>query len=196
MLELIIDAYKEKTKDKNFFETVKKLDIISKIFFGIFVLDIIMLIFLVAYVCIISKTSSKKWEKNIEKYNESLDVLMEILKQENINCGSKDKIEKLIRQCQDKIDEYNEQKGKLKEGKNGVLEKCVFPIVAFVSGVIAKNINVEDAIKIATIASVVIIYSIAVYYGGESMIEDISGNRLEKTKYMKAMLEDILIRGI
>lgn len=146
--------------------------------------------------CIISKTSSKKWEKNIEKYNESLDVLMEILKQENINCGSKDKIEKLIRQCQDKIDEYNEQKGKLKEGKNGVLEKCVFPIVAFVSGVIAKNINVEDAIKIATIASVVIIYSIAVYYGGESMIEDISGNRLEKTKYMKAMLEDILIRGI
>ena len=121
---------------------------------------------------------------------------MEILKQENINCGSKDKIEKLIRQCQDKIDEYNEQKGKLKEGKNGVLEKCVFPIVAFVSGVIAKNINVEDAIKIATIASVVIIYAIAVYYGGESMIEDISGNRLEKTKYMKAMLEDILIRGI
>lgn len=216
MLDLIIDAYKEKTKDKNFFETVKKLDIISKIFLGIFVLDIIMLIiflilgkfkmalgfiggfiiFLVAYVCIISKTSSKKWEKNIEKYNESLDVLMEILKQENINCGSKDKIEKLIRQCQDKIDEYNEQKGKLKEGKNGVLEKCVFPIVAFVSGVIAKNINVEDAIKIAAIASVVIIYSIAVYYGGESMIEDISGNRLEKTKYMKAMLEDILIRGI
>ena len=44
MLELIIDAYKEKTKDKNFFETVKKLDIISKIFLGIFVLDIIMLI--------------------------------------------------------------------------------------------------------------------------------------------------------
>ena len=128
MLELIIDAYKEKTKDKNFFETVKKLDIISKIFLGIFVLDIIMLIiflilgkfkmalgfiggfiiFLVAYVCIISKTSSKKWEKNIEKYNESLDVLMEILKQENINCGSQDKIEKLIRQCQDKINEYNE----------------------------------------------------------------------------------------
>lgn len=34
MLELIIDAYKEKTKDKNFFETVKKLDIISKIFLG------------------------------------------------------------------------------------------------------------------------------------------------------------------
>lgn len=83
MLELIIDAYKEKTKDKNFFETVKKLDIISKIFLGIFVLDIIMLIiflilgkfkmalgfiggfiiFLVAYVCIISKTSSKNGKK-------------------------------------------------------------------------------------------------------------------------------------
>lgn len=87
MLELIIDAYKEKTKDKNFFETVKKLDIISKIFFGIFVLDIIMLIiflilgkfkmalgfiggfiiFLVAYVCIISKTSSKKMGKKYRK---------------------------------------------------------------------------------------------------------------------------------
>lgn len=67
------------------------------------------IIFLVAYVCIISKTSSKNGKK-YRKYNESLDVLMEILKQENINCGSKDKIEKLIRQCQDKIDEYNEQR--------------------------------------------------------------------------------------
>ena len=34
MLELIIDAYKEKTKDKNFFETVKNWILSQRFFWG------------------------------------------------------------------------------------------------------------------------------------------------------------------
>ena len=88
------------------------------------------------------------------------------------------------------------QKNKLKEGKNNVLEKGFLPIIAFVSGVIAKNINVKDAIVIATIAGIMIVYLLTISYGFDCMTENISGNRLEKTKHMKELLEDLSIRGI
>ncbi len=216
MLDLIIDAYEEKTKDKNFFHTIKKLDNISKFFLVFMLLDFITVaimvyfgqyksalvtigIFVVALIVVlyfINKNVEMKWEKHIEKYNENLDTLVEILKQENINCFTKEKIEQLIRKCQEKIDEYNKQKNKLKEGKNNVLEKGFLPIIAFVSGVIAKNINVKDAIVIATIAGIMIVYLLTISYGFDCMTENISGNRLEKTKHMKELLEDLSIRGI
>lgn len=216
MLDLIIDAYEEKTKDKNFFHTIKKLDNISKFFLVFMLLDFITVaimvyfgqyksalvtigIFVVALIVVlyfINKNVEMKWEKHIEKYNENLDTLVAILKQENINCFTKEKIEQLIRKCQEKIDEYNKQKNKLKEGKNNVLEKGFLPIIAFVSGVIAKNINVKDAIVIATIAGIMIVYLLTISYGFDCMIENISGNRLEKTKHMKELLEDLSIRGI
>ena len=216
MLDLIIDAYEEKTKDKNFFHTIKKLDNISKFFLVFMLLDFITVaimvyfgqyksalvtigIFVVVLIVVlyfINKNVEMKWEKHIEKYNENLDTLVTILKQENINCFTKEKIEQLIRKCQEKIDEYNKQKNKLKEGKNNVLEKGFLPIIAFVSGVIAKNINVKDAIVIATIAGIMIVYLLTISYGFDCMTENISGNRLEKTKHMKELLEDLSIRGI
>ena len=216
MLDLIIDAYEEKTKDKNFFHTIKKLDNISKSFLVFMLLDFITVaimvyvgqyksalvaigIFVVAlFVALyfINKNLEKKWEKHIDKYNEDLDTLAEILKQKNINCFTEEKIGQLTTKCQEKIDEYNKHKIKLKEGKNSVLEKGFFPIIAFVSGVIAKNINIKDAIVIAIIAGIIIIYLLTISYGFNYMIENISGNRLEKTKHMKELLEDLRIREI
>ncbi len=214
MLQLIIDAFEEKNKDENFFKSLKKMDRLSQFFivtllgglvlFFIFFMfkkfewcmylaaGWIIMTFIATYT--IGGRTRKKWKDNILNYNKKLDCLKDILCEKNVNYYSKSKIEKLIDQCEKSIIDLTSEKEKKRERRNRLIEKAILPIIAFGAGVMSQKIGITEVVQICTVAIVIVIITNMYILGFNIFIEEITGNELEKRKYLKGKLEDLLIR--
>lgn len=214
MLQLIIDAYEEKNKDESFFKSLKKMDSLNRIFIIVIILSLVIpLIFFVfkrfdwclyavvdwfimvyIFTYIISGRTRKKWKDNILNYNKKLDCLKDILCEENINYCSKNKIEKLIEQCEKSINDLVSEKEKKRAKRKGFLERYILPIVAFGAGAMSEKINTTELVQICIMAVIIIVIINIIIWGFDMFIEEMTGNELEKRKYLKGKLEDLLIR--
>lgn len=212
MLQLIIDAYEEKNKDESFFKSLKKMDNLNKVFLVVIVLGLVLsfmlfklnkikwglysivaliIIFLI-FIYIISVKIIKNWKDNILNYNKKLDCLKDILREEKINYCSKNKIENLIKQCENSINAIVSEREKKREHSNRFIERYILPIVAYGAGVV--SFNTKEALQIC-ITAIFTVFILNIYiWEFRMLIEKITGNELEKKKYMKVTLEDLLIR--
>lgn len=214
MLQLIIDAFEEKNKDENFFKSLKKMDILNRIFVVVIILVTIlsyilflikkykwslytiagMVIVLYILIYILSVRSRKKWKDNIKNYNKKLDKLKDILSEENINYYSENKIKYLIDQCDKSINDRISVNEKKKEKRHRFIEKYILPIVAFGAGVMSDKIDISELIQICIMAIIIIIIINIYIWLIDIFIEEITGTELEKKKSLKCKLEDLLIR--
>lgn len=214
MLQLIIDAYEEKNKDESFFINLKKMDKVNRICIIIIILTLVIPFLLFIFrkyewclftvivwvvlvyisIYIISGRVRKKWKDNINNYNNKLDSLKDILCEENINYYSKSKIEKLINQCEKSINELVYEKEKKREKRNGFIEKYIFPIIAFGAGVMSGSINTMEVLQMCIVAIIIVIITNVYIWEANMFIETMTGNELEKRKYLRGNLEDLLIR--
>lgn len=143
---------------------------------------------------IILGRTRKKWKDNIENYNNKLDSLRDILSENEINYYSKNKIEKLIEQCEKSINDLVSEKEKKREKCNRFMEKYILPIVAFGAGIMSGKINITELLQICIMAIIIIVIVNICIWGFDMFIEEMTGNELEKRKYLKGKLEDLLIR--
>ncbi len=214
MLQLIIDAYEEKNKDESFFKSLKKMDNLNKASLVVMILGLVLsfmlfklnkikwglystlawIILFYVFIYIMSVKTRKNWKDNISNYNMKLDCLKDILSEEKINYYSKNKIEKLIEQCEKSINDLLSEKEKKMEHSNRFIERYILPIVAYGAGVLTMKINFTEVLQICIIA-IFIVFILKIYiWEFRMLIEKITGNELEKEKYMKVTLEDLLIR--
>lgn len=212
MLQLIIDAYEEKSKDENFFKRLKKMDKLSQIFCVIMiaglVLGVIFLLFkkivwsictliswviiIIIFCFIITAKWRKKWKENVQNYNEKLDRLKEVLIE--VNYYSKNRIEKLIVQCEKSIHDLIVHKEKGSEKRNRFIDRFILPIVAFAAGALSKTTDPTELIALCILAIIIIVILNWYIYVFGIFVEDLLGNELEKRKYLLEKLEDLLMR--
>ena len=152
MIEKVLDAYEAKITGKStFIEKLSRMDWLTKVlFWGVIISAIIILglalfiqsqtivIILVLYVgfvyiCTLTleKTRHRKWETNLKGYNEELNIIAEILKEEDFNLYEKNKIKQLICKYYQSIDIYET----MNEKKNSDIKEfvCTYivPVIAF-----------------------------------------------------------------
>lgn len=214
MLQYIIDAYKQEEGQKQFYKSLKNMDIISKICLTLlvvlcgfmlvsmlipnikwFVISFISIgIIMFMYIGFSVRMRRKKWVDNIGEYNDSLDRLKEILCNASINYYNKKKITKLIEQCKDEISSLIAEKIRSKEDKFKYIQIIIIPIFSFVAGSMTRDMDrlYEIALSI-TLFIIVIIISLC-SKGLEILLDDLSGGLVEERKFICEKLQDLLIR--
>ena len=215
MIEKVLEAYEEKIIGKNVFvQKWATMDKITKIVFAAIILSpivitiyafinptMVLLIVVGIYVVVIhiatlilERIRRKKWKSSLEEYNNELNSLAVLLK-EDFNLYEKNKIKQLIYKYYRDIE--NQETQKIKKSNN--IEKfiCTYivPVIAFFVG---KNDTTESSVvEWLVIGLVIIMVIIGVKYIYSSIvefIEMISWNQLEKEKHFVLVLQDLLDR--
>lgn len=214
MLQLILDAYAEKNKNESFFKSLKKMDNVNKAFLGIIVVGTALSIaffitkkfewafitigvwIITSYILIyiIFRRVRKNWNDNIQKYNNNLDCLKEILCEKNINYYSENKIKKLIIQCEKSIDSLVSEKEESKKKESSFIEKYIFPIITFGAGAMSGQFEFEEVIQMCIIAIILVAMINFCIQEFRIFVEQMEGNKIEEKKYLLGKLEDLLIR--
>ncbi len=214
MLQYIIDAYKCKTEKESFWENIKKSEKLFKICFILIILGlgmmcisifcvkvvlylislVLVLVSTVVYVILSDKKRRKNWGTNIKDYDESLDILRDVLKEEKINYYSKNKICVLMKKCKESIDELASEKERNKIEKNAFIDKIVVPIISFATGIASNGMSGKDAIIICILAIFVIVIFNFSAKQVSALVEEFEGNMIEERKFLYGRLEDLLVR--
>ena len=216
MIEKVLEAYVEKTSGKgSLWEKIDKMNTLSKFFFwGSIVLGFAILIgnlifqsqemifVMVGYVVvlyiitiILERIRHKKWKINLKKYNEDLDIIAQILKQEEFQLYEKNKIKQLICKYNKSIEQqdnlYSKRSSKMKE----FICTYLIPIITFFAGKLSiTNSSNDEWIAICLVIIFILISGKYIHSGIMEMIAIISWNQLEKEKYFVLKLQDLLDR--
>lgn len=217
MIEKVLEAYEvESSKNNSFVDKLQRMNNLIKFLLGtniVFVIILCILLFifqnLLTYTLVIvhyavmhieitvmEKVRRKKWEKNINEYNEDLNRIAEILKREEFDLYGKTKIKQLICKFYQAIE--NEEQKKIRDSSEvkDFIFKYVFPIVAFFAGKINTTISLFESEWIA-LGIIVVAIVVLIRYGYKSIVElarTVSWNVLEKEKTFVLKLQDLLDR--
>lgn len=215
MIEKVLEAYEEKIIGKNVFvQKWATMDKITKIVFAAIILSpivitiyafinptMVLLIVVGVYVVVIhiatlilERIRRKKWKSSLEEYNNELNSLAVLLK-EDFNLYEKNKIKQLIYKYYRDIE--NQETQKIKKSNN--IEKfiCTYivPVIAFFVGKIdTTESSVVEWLVIGIVIIMVIIGVKYIYSSIVEFIEMISWNQLEKEKHFVLVLQDLLDR--
>lgn len=216
MIAKVLEAYEAKMSGKRtLMEKLAKMDRLTKtIFWGIMVSAVIVLglaflrqsqalfIVMIIYVVIIhiltlilERIRHKKWETSLKEYNEELNMIAEILKEEDFNLYEKNKIKQLICKYYQSIEQSETKNAKKNNDVKEFICTYIVPIIAFFAGKVNTNqpsntewLGIGIAIIIAVVSGIYIYSSIV------ELIEMISWNQLEKEKHFVLKLQDLLDR--
>ncbi len=141
------------------------------------------------------KRNQKKWNENIHKYHDKLDIVKEILSKPEFNMYEKNKLKQLI--CKYKVDIDNIKKENLdiKQNYNDFCGGYIVPVIAFGAGKLSQEITGEDlfAICVGVIALLVLI-KVMIDNIWMMRIEIIEGNEIERKQDFMQKLQDLLDR--
>lgn len=137
----------------------------------------------------------KGWNEYVDynnRLNQLRDVLAELKCNDNgANWNSKNKIEYLINECTEMINQrLLPQKQTLE-----FIKLMILPIISFVAGVISQKTNIEQAIQYAAIALLIVI----IIWGIKQIIEFIDeitmkSSSINTIESVRHMLSDLLVR--
>lgn len=217
MIEKVLEAYEvESSKNNSFVDKLQRMNNLIKFLLGtniVFVIILCILLFifqnLLTYTLVIvhyavmhieitvmEKVRRKKWEKNINEYNEDLNRIAEILKREEFDLYEKTKIKQLIRKFYQAIESEEQKKIRDSSEVKDFIFKYVFPIAAFFAGKINTSISLFESEWIA-LGIIVVAIVVLIRYGYKSIVElarTVSWNVLEKEKTFVLKLQDLLDR--
>lgn len=215
MIEKVLEAYEAKTAVKgSFWEKLNKMDRLMKIVFlgsvasGVVVLGLALFIHtqavfiaMIVYIFIIyiatislDRMRHSKWEANLKEYNEDLNTIAEILREE-FDLYEKNKIKQLIYKYHQSIERHETKNTKKNSEIKEFICTYIVPVIAFFAGKI--NINDSSNNEWIAIGIVIIIVVASGKYFCSSIAElvsMISWNQLEKEKHIVLRLQDLLDR--
>lgn len=216
MIEKVLDAYEAKITGKStFMDKLARMDKLTKILFwgiiisAIFILGMtliiqsqILVMMMIGYVVgvylctiILERIRHKKWEVNLKGYNEELNIIAEILKEEEFNLYEKNKIKQLICKYYQSIELHETEDAKKNSDIKEFVCTYIVPVIAFFAGKINVT-NSSNAKWIAIGVVIIIVVASGKYICSAIMglVEMISWNQLEKEKHFVLKLQDLLDR--
>lgn len=216
MIEKVLEAYEEETKEKNsFWRKLKQKDLTSKILlvfslisfiiilifffcFHNYVMFIVMWVYMIVlYLIVISleKWWHKKWKENNKEYNDQLNIIASILKKSEFNLYSKNKIKQLIAKYYQSIQQVTTIQDKTKNNAKEFYSLYIVPIIAFFGGKVNTTGFNNSEIIAAAIIFVILVTNIKYIIGVFIEIFKMIGwNQLEKEKHFVLKLQDLLDR--
>ena len=180
MINLLLNAVIAKKKSEHKIKAKIVLVIVSFIFISIFTIIyiydrsklsgigmIISFFFLYIVMFLLEKEKLKQYQDEYDEYNKILDNLRIILKgftykdnnNNDANWYSQEKIKYLISACEKRIDEYQKSNATF----SNLGKTIIFPIVAFVSGIIADNASINEVLALGIFA-LVFVPNTSIYY--------------------------------
>lgn len=163
-----------------------------------YILSFVAIILFFVWCVFVQKIEIQKSDEKFSKYNESLDLLNSILKDDlkdkngNAVCwNSEKKLEYLIKEGEERI----ALAGNGKESIVNYVKTIIFPIIGFLAGLLAKNENADVIIILTIVVLVMVVYC----YGVGKIISDIvdmvfkRGSQREMKKLIN-MLKDLHAR--
>ncbi len=216
MIEKVLEAYEAKIAGKStFIEKLSRMDLLTKVlFWGVIISAVIIsglalfiqsqtiVIILVLYVGFIyictltlEKTRHRKWKINLKGYNEELNIIAEILKEEDFNLYEKNKIKQLICKYYQSIDIYETMNAKKNSDIKEFVCTYIVPVIAFFAGKInLTNSSNAEWISIGIVIVIVVVSGKYIRSSIIELVEMISWNQLEKEKHFVLKLQDLLDR--
>lgn len=217
MINRILNAYEEtrRQREDSFFKIMKCAGIETKVYLIIYIMcNFAMIITMVLgqiklFVCALiimmmasqiwdvmnRKRNQKKWNVNIHKYQDRLDMIREILSKPEFNMYEKNKLKQLIRKYKKDIDNHETKDLRLKGDYSNFLSRYIIPVVAFGAGKLSQEMTGVDLVVICVYMLIFLIY-VKMIGDGIRMIrtEIVEGNEIERKHLFMQELQDLLDR--
>lgn len=217
MINNILNDYEEMRQqdDKNFLKIMKRMEIEDKIYvltlivcvlvvFIMLLLDwpniaicaiIIMMVATSIWSILNRRRQRKKWDINIHKYQDRLDMIREILIKPEFNMYDKNKLKQLIRKYKEDIDRIEKENSDIKRNYSNFLSKYIAPVITFAIGKWSQEITGADVFVICVFVLIVVVLT-KIIIDSISMIqtEIIEGNERNRKYLFVQELQDLVDR--
>lgn len=136
----------------------------------------------------------KRWEDNLKRYNQKLNILKEVLQQNNFDMYEKNKIKQLTKKFNQNIYEMVAADNKKTSDINKFLSLYILPIIAFFAGNIYRGRGEKEMLSVCIVALFIVIMIRILFYSIKSIMLELEGNQLERKRLFAAKLQDLLDR--
>lgn len=136
----------------------------------------------------------KRWEDNLKRYNQKLNILKEVLQQNNFDMYEKNKIKQLTKKINQNIYEMVAADNKKTSDINKFLSLYILPIIAFFAGNIYRGRGEKEMLSVCIVALFIVIMIRILFYSIKSIMLELEGNQLERKRLFAAKLQDLLDR--
>lgn len=209
MINLLLEAFLVESKTKNNIDKLTPIiAVVSTLSYLLFaflylynlniifgIISIISFIFFLIYIAVFENMNLKRYKEKFDRYNKRLDKLKEILQNFKYsgekNWYSKDKIKYLIDSIEKNIEDRINSSTKLTE----LCKTMIFPIIAFVAGVISNKSSINQAVELGIIAIIflAIVYSLIKI---STFFWDLvfKSSAIHTMKFLLSLLQDLLVR--
>lgn len=217
MINSVMNAYEEMNRQRrdSLLQTVKRSEVIDKVYFvSIFVMTILMTVFLLTnhaiallwllsgfflitclWMVVARRNIQKNWNKGAKKYNETLNMIKDILMKPEYHLYEKNKLKQLIRKYNIEIADLESKNIKIKEKYNSYFNLYIIPIVTFCAGKLCEDLKGNEMLELAFLGVFFLFVAKIVGYAIEVIrAEIIEGDELERKRYFVRKLQDLLDR--
>lgn len=141
------------------------------------------------------KRNQKKWDENMHKYHDRLDIIKEVLSKPEFNMYEKNKLKQLICKYKADIDNLKKKNLDIKQNYNNFCGGYIVPVIAFGAGKLSQEMTGEDlfVMCLGVIAFLVLI-KVIVDNIWIMRTEFIEGNEIERKQDFLQKLQDLLDR--
>jgi TRAP-type uncharacterized transport system fused permease subunit len=203
MIWYILDSYKIRSKDYEY-SVLKDISvgewitligaILSCAFIIInYIVGVILAItFLIALYINVSKNRRKNYKKNLNNYHLKLECLRKTLKEEQIDCYSKIQVNQLVEKCENSLPSLRIS-DKLFKPIVKTTTLIIIPLGMFCLGKISGKMDIDASTKLYVLIIGIILFCLGCFYMISQQIKRMLDKEYSSMKYLKSMLEDILL---
>lgn len=138
------------------------------------------------------RDSIKNYSNSLKGYKEKLGKLRETISSTEFDLYSQEKLNNLIRICDEKLSQ-KDLFSKLFEPIVRVFSTSIFPIITFVFGLLANQMNTQNILEYSILMIVVILYLTGVFYMIYPLLESSINKERHVLKSLRDELNDIIM---
>lgn len=216
MINFILDAYEKKKRDIFPYEkTWEKSTWIDKVYLlfvsacailtmlfsfyknvqAILIIACIMVIFGIIFTIAARSNNRKTWRRNVDEYNEKIDIVKEVLNTPGIQIDNKIKIKQLIRKYNIDIERIKEKNTNRENNYKKFSSNYIIPIIAFGAGRICEDMNTNNMLSFCILGVIMVLALKIVLYSVSIMQNQIiEGDELARKRDFVLKLQDLLDR--
>lgn len=177
MIEKLLEAYEGNTRENGtLWINLRKMNVLTKVIFfaviggwvivlilclfiqskGTFIAMISYVVILYIYKFVFERVRHSQWKLNLEKYNEDLNNIAEILKTKEFNSYEKNKIKQLIYKYYQSIEQHDKENTRRGNEVKEFIYTYIVPLIAFFAGKI-NAVNATDSEWVVLCIAIIII---------------------------------------